>query len=73
MTTESPEHNQPNDDAAIAQRVRRGCNFIVGLFAVLTAVNTMAAGGFNNLAVQIFAGLFVISLIVRIVIAREGK
>lgn len=73
MTTESPNTDQSPPDGAPEQRVRRGCNFIIGLFAVLTAVNALAAGGLNNLVVQIFAALFVVSVIVRLVLSREGK
>lgn len=73
MTVESPNSDQSPPEGAPEQRVRRGCNFIIGLFAVLTAVNALSVGGFNNLAVQIFAALFVVSVIVRIVLSREGK
>lgn len=73
MTTETPNSDQPTQEGAPEQRVRRGCNFIIGLFAVLTAVNALSAGGFDNLAVQIFAALFVVSVIVRLVLSREGK
>lgn len=73
MTSESPTPEQSTQSGSPELRVRRGCNFIIGLFAVLTAVNALSVGGFNNLAVQIFAGLFVVSVIVRIVLAREVK
>ncbi|MEY3991166.1 MAG: hypothetical protein RI985_2247 [Chloroflexota bacterium] len=73
MTNDAPNTDQPNQEAPPEHRVRRGCNFIVGLFAVLTAINALSAGGFDNLAVQIFAALFVVSVIVRIALSREGK
>jgi hypothetical protein len=73
MTNDPPNTDQSPQDVSPEHRVRRGCNFIVGLFAVLTAVNSFSAGGFDNLAVQIFAALFVVSVIVRILLSREGK
>lgn len=69
MTTESPNPDQQNGTPE--QRVRRGCNFIIGLFAVLTAINALSVGGFNSLAVQILAGLFVVSVVVRIILLRD--
>lgn len=72
-SNESPNTNQPTSEVPPEHRVRRGCNFIIGLFAVLTAINALSAGGFDNLAVQIFAALFVVSVIVRIALSREGK
>ncbi|MFN5059185.1 MAG: hypothetical protein ACK5GU_04620 [Chloroflexota bacterium] len=77
MTSESPSPEQSTEQPAQSgspeQRVRRGCNFIIGLFAVLTAINALSVGGFNNLAVQVLAGLFVVSVIVRIVLSRDVK
>lgn len=73
MTSESPTPEQSTESGSPEQRVRRGCNFIVGLFAVLTAINAMSVGGFNNLVVQVLAGLFVVSIVVRIALSREGK
>lgn len=73
MTSESPTPEQQTQSGSPEQRVRRGCNFIIVLFAVLTAINALSAGGFNSLAVQILAGLFVVSVIVRIFLAGDVK
>ena len=60
--------NTPADQPE--QRIKRGCNFIILLLAILSAINVSAAG-VNNLASQIFLGLFVFAVIVRIAVATE--
>lgn len=51
-------------------RIRRGCHFIILLFAVLTFLN-YADKGPNGYAFMVFAGLFVASIIARLVIATD--
>ncbi|MEY3990716.1 MAG: hypothetical protein RI985_1797, partial [Chloroflexota bacterium] len=36
-------------------------------------INALSVGGFNNLAVQVLGGLFVVSVVVRIVLSRDVK
>lgn len=52
------------------QRIKRGCNFIILLLAILAAINVSAAG-INNLASQIFLGLLAFAVVVRIVVALD--
>jgi Ca2+/Na+ antiporter len=60
--------NTPSDQPE--HRIKRGCNFIILLLAILSAINVSAAG-INNLASQIFLGLFVFAVIMRLVVATE--
>ena len=52
------------------QRVKRGCNFIILLLAILGGIN-LSAAGIQNTATQIFLGLLVFAVVVRIAVARE--
>ncbi len=51
-------------------RIRRGCHFIILLFAVLAFINYADARP-TGLAFRVFGGLFVVSIIARLVIATD--
>ncbi len=54
------------------QRARRGCHFIILLFAVLTGLNYMD-GGTASLLFRIFGVCFVVAIIARLVIATDRQ
>jgi hypothetical protein len=51
------------------QRVKRGCNFIILLTAILAAINA-SANGINSIYTQVFFGIFVLSIIAWIGVRR---
>jgi hypothetical protein len=49
--------------------VKRGCNFIILLTAILAAINA-SANGINSIYTQIFLGIFVLAVIAWIGVRR---
>ncbi|RLT33762.1 MAG: hypothetical protein DWI55_01765 [Chloroflexi bacterium] len=54
------------------QRARRGCHFIILLFAVLTGLNYMD-GGTASLLFRIFGVCLIVAIIARLVIATDRQ
>ena len=54
------------------QRARRGCHFIILLFAVLTGLNYMD-GGTASLLFRIFGVCLILAIIARLVIATDRQ
>lgn len=54
------------------QRARRGCHFIILLFAVLTALNFMDSGP-SSLMFRIFGVCLILAIIARIVVATDRQ
>jgi hypothetical protein len=54
------------------QRARRGCHFIILLFAVLSVLNFMD-GGPASLAFRIFAGCLILAVIARLIVATDRQ
>ena len=54
------------------QRARRGCHFIILLFAVLTALNFMDAGP-SSLLFRIFGVCLIVAIIARLVVATDRQ
>jgi hypothetical protein len=54
------------------QRARRGCHFIILLFAVLTGLNYMDAGA-ESLLFRIFGVCLILAIIARVVIATDRQ
>jgi hypothetical protein len=50
--------------------VKRGCNFIILLTAILAAINA-SANGINSIYTQIFFGIFVLAVIAWIGVRRS--